>query len=167
MESQPPASSPSSLSNTTASSHHPSSPTKSGTKCECQCDPQCKCNCPCIAHCVCLWKHDHECGPKCNHVCKEDSGCTKSPRNLIVCLDGTTNQFGHWVCDTFPPFARYNTVSQNTNVVELYNRILKKGEKDANQLTFYSSGIGTYVPSTARPRLSTWYYNTIDSAIAR
>ncbi|EDR04469.1 uncharacterized protein LACBIDRAFT_304566 [Laccaria bicolor S238N-H82] len=50
-------------------------------------------------------------------------------RNLIVCIDGTANQFGE----------------KNTNVIELYNRILK--EVEDNQKTWYNSGIGTY----ARP----------------
>ncbi|PBK65567.1 hypothetical protein ARMSODRAFT_1051935 [Armillaria solidipes] len=54
----------------------------------------------------------------------------------------------------------YNTISQNTNVVELYNQILKESE-NANQLTFYSSGIGTYVPSTAHPRLRGCLLGTI------
>ncbi|KAK0451378.1 uncharacterized protein EV420DRAFT_714383 [Desarmillaria tabescens] len=138
------------MSNATASSHDPSSRTKRDTKCKCQCNPQCICNCPCLVHCVCRWKRDHKCKtPECKpHVC--DSRCiSHTSRNLVVCLDGTTNQFGHW----------------NTNVIELYNRILKESE-DANQLTFYSSGIGTYIPSTTH-WLSTWFYNTIDSAIAR
>ncbi|KAK0440237.1 hypothetical protein EV421DRAFT_1712567, partial [Armillaria borealis] len=56
-------------------------------------------------------------------------GSHKGYRNLVVCLDGTANQFGH----------------RNTNVVELHNRILKD-DQDVPQLTFYSSGIGTYVP---------------------
>ncbi|KAK7036459.1 hypothetical protein VNI00_011656 [Paramarasmius palmivorus] len=46
-------------------------------------------------------------------------------RNLVVCIDGTANQFsGH----------------KNTNVVELYSRL----EKNKSQLTYYNSGIGTY-----------------------
>ncbi|KAF9254457.1 WD40 repeat-like protein [Marasmius fiardii PR-910] len=45
-------------------------------------------------------------------------------RNLVVCIDGTANQFGR----------------KNTNVVELYSRLVKDPEK---QLTFYNSGIGT------------------------
>ncbi|KAG8722251.1 hypothetical protein FRC09_006565 [Ceratobasidium sp. 395] len=49
------------------------------------------------------------------------------PRKLIVCIDGTSNQFSE----------------KNTNVVELYSRI----KKDDTQLTYYNSGIGTY----ARP----------------
>ncbi|KAK0199674.1 hypothetical protein DFS33DRAFT_183429 [Desarmillaria ectypa] len=155
MESQPPSdtlsTNPKAQTTDTAPSPHPPPLTKRNTKCKCQCDPQCKCNCSCLAHCICARKHDHdqECKlgtTECKHVCGKT--CTSS-RNLVVCLDGTTNQFGHW----------------NTNVVELHNRILKESE-DANQLTFYSSGIGTRVPSTTH-RLSTWYYNTIDSAIAR
>ncbi|KAJ3507945.1 hypothetical protein NLJ89_g6019 [Agrocybe chaxingu] len=47
-------------------------------------------------------------------------------RNLIVCIDGTSNQFG----------------DKNTNVIELYNLILK--EDINNQKSWYSSGIGTY-----------------------
>ncbi|KAG8769354.1 hypothetical protein FRC12_005007 [Ceratobasidium sp. 428] len=46
------------------------------------------------------------------------------PRKLIICVDGTSNQFSE----------------KNTNVVELYSRI----KKDNTQLTYYNSGIGTY-----------------------
>ncbi|KDR67100.1 hypothetical protein GALMADRAFT_80066 [Galerina marginata CBS 339.88] len=46
-------------------------------------------------------------------------------RNLVVCIDGTSNQFS----------------KENSNVVELYSRLVK----DADQLTYYNSGIGTYV----------------------
>ncbi|KAH9485978.1 hypothetical protein JR316_0000040 [Psilocybe cubensis] len=58
-------------------------------------------------------------------------------RNLIVCIDGTDNQFG----------------DKNTNVIELYNLILKGVEH--NQRTWYNSGIGTYYIS-----------HKIDSAVA-
>ncbi|PPQ84948.1 hypothetical protein CVT25_004461 [Psilocybe cyanescens] len=53
--------------------------------------------------------------------------CMPSPggRNIVVCIDGTANQFG----------------KHNTNVVELYSRLVKSDE----QLTYYNSGIGTYV----------------------
>ncbi|KAG8759647.1 hypothetical protein FRC12_009713 [Ceratobasidium sp. 428] len=57
-----------------------------------------------------------------------DPGAKPKPRKLIVCIDGTSNQFSENV---------------NTNVVELYSRITK----DPTQLTYYNSGIGTY----ARP----------------
>ncbi|KIK52358.1 hypothetical protein GYMLUDRAFT_180225 [Collybiopsis luxurians FD-317 M1] len=48
-----------------------------------------------------------------------------SSRNLVVCIDGTSNQFS----------------VKNTNVIELYSRLVK----DEKQLTYYNSGIGTYV----------------------
>ncbi|KAH9485828.1 hypothetical protein JR316_0002743 [Psilocybe cubensis] len=50
-------------------------------------------------------------------------------RNLVVTIDGTANQFG----------------LKNTNIVELYSRLVK----DEGQLTYYNSGIGTYVPDSA------------------
>ncbi|KZV61054.1 WD40 repeat-like protein [Peniophora sp. CONT] len=56
-------------------------------------------------------------------------GSKKGGRRLVVCIDGTSNQFG----------------DKNTNVIELY-RLIQKKEGD-NQLTYYDSGIGTY----ARP----------------
>ncbi|EJD37470.1 hypothetical protein AURDEDRAFT_73151 [Auricularia subglabra TFB-10046 SS5] len=69
-------------------------------------------------------------------------------RNLIVCIDGTSNQFS----------------TKNTNVVELYSRLVK----DETQLTFYNSGIGTY----AKPSWRSWSYrkqviaNQLDLAFA-
>ncbi|KAJ2935249.1 hypothetical protein H1R20_g1846, partial [Candolleomyces eurysporus] len=71
-------------------------------------------------------------------------------RNLILCIDGTANQFG----------------KKNTNVIEIYNLIMK--ETGDNQRTWYNSGIGTY----ARPHWrSLKYYkqvvfHKIDLAIA-
>ncbi|KZV60619.1 WD40 repeat-like protein [Peniophora sp. CONT] len=82
---------------------------------------------------------------------KTPCGCSnKGGRNLIVCIDGTSNQFGE----------------KNTNVIELYN-LIQKGEGD-NQHTWYNSGIGTY----ARPswKSLSWYKKVlshkIDLAIA-
>ncbi|KAF8532009.1 hypothetical protein JB92DRAFT_3104395 [Gautieria morchelliformis] len=72
----------------------------------------------------------------------------KKGRNLVVCIDGTSNQFG----------------PNNTNVIELYSQLIK----DDNQLTYYNSGIGTY----AKPSWKSWSYvkqvvdNKIDLAIA-
>ncbi|KAF8878559.1 hypothetical protein BD779DRAFT_1628474 [Infundibulicybe gibba] len=69
-------------------------------------------------------------------------------RALVVCLDGTSNQFGR----------------NNTNVIELYDRIVKSED----QLTYYNSGIGTY----AKPSWRSYTYlkqvmsNKIDTAIA-
>ncbi|KAI0046388.1 hypothetical protein FA95DRAFT_1679826, partial [Auriscalpium vulgare] len=69
-------------------------------------------------------------------------------RNLVVCIDGTANQFSE----------------KNTNVVELYSRL----DKDKQQLTYYDSGIGTYVRDS-KWSPSHWKQvasNTIDMAIA-
>ncbi|EIM79299.1 uncharacterized protein STEHIDRAFT_36800, partial [Stereum hirsutum FP-91666 SS1] len=69
-------------------------------------------------------------------------------RNLVVCIDGTSNQFGE----------------KNTNVIELYHLL----EKDNTQVTFYNSGIGTY----ARPSFRSWTFykqvlgHKVDLAIA-
>ncbi|KAG9122482.1 hypothetical protein FRC07_001110 [Ceratobasidium sp. 392] len=70
------------------------------------------------------------------------------PRKLIVCIDGTSNQYS----------------DKNTNVIELYSHIVKSD----TQLTYYNSGIGTY----AKPSWRSWSYmkqvvsNGIDLAIA-
>ncbi|KAK0434988.1 uncharacterized protein EV420DRAFT_1623710 [Desarmillaria tabescens] len=86
----------------------------------------------------------------CQRKCDRNCGST-TIRNLVVCLDGTSNQFGH----------------HNTNVIELHSRILKE-DQDIPQLTFYRSGIGTLVPPR---RFSLRYWlslgdNVIDQAIA-
>ncbi|KAK7036463.1 hypothetical protein VNI00_011660 [Paramarasmius palmivorus] len=70
-------------------------------------------------------------------------------RNLVVCIDGTANQFS----------------MKNSNVVELYSRLDKN---DALQVTFYNSGIGTYATPSWK---SLNYYkqvvgHNIDLAIA-
>ncbi|KAK0186389.1 hypothetical protein F5146DRAFT_129011 [Armillaria mellea] len=115
--------------------------------CECRCDPRCNCPCPCREHCDCVSKKNdnpscsEKCSENCEHKCQKQCGSHKGYRNLVVCLDGTANQFGH----------------RNTNVVELHNRILKD-DPDVPQLTFYSSGIGTYVPPSRRS-LAHWRHN--------
>ncbi|KAJ8482199.1 hypothetical protein ONZ45_g15035 [Pleurotus djamor] len=86
-------------------------------------------------------------------------GCThltfkKGCRNLIINIDGTSNQFSEY----------------STNIVEMFSRIIKdfdEGE-EIEQLVFYNSGIGTY----ARPSFRSLHYlkqviiNHIDTAIA-
>ncbi|KZV99921.1 hypothetical protein EXIGLDRAFT_668028 [Exidia glandulosa HHB12029] len=75
--------------------------------------------------------------------------CKSDGRNLVVCIDGTSNQFS----------------KKNTNVVELYSRLVKDPD---TQITFYNSGIGTY----ATPSWKSWSYyqqvlgHKIDLAIA-
>ncbi|KZV99927.1 hypothetical protein EXIGLDRAFT_831159 [Exidia glandulosa HHB12029] len=75
--------------------------------------------------------------------------CRDDGRNLVVCIDGTSNQFS----------------VKNTNVVELYSRLVKDRGK---QRTFYNSGIGTY----AEQSWKSWDYymqviaHNVDLAIA-
>ncbi|KAJ8481804.1 hypothetical protein ONZ45_g15181 [Pleurotus djamor] len=70
-------------------------------------------------------------------------------RNLVLCIDGTANQFS----------------AQSSNIVEIYSRLIKLADE---QLTFYNSGIGTY----AKPSFRSWKYfrqvfdHTVDTAIA-
>ncbi|EIN07512.1 WD40 repeat-like protein [Punctularia strigosozonata HHB-11173 SS5] len=73
---------------------------------------------------------------------------SSSGRNLVVCIDGTANQFG----------------LKNTNVVELFSRL----EKNKQQLTYYNSGIGTFVKeSWTSPGYWRQVFNhTVDMAIA-
>ncbi|KAK7025539.1 hypothetical protein VNI00_015892 [Paramarasmius palmivorus] len=64
----------------------------------------------------------------------------KYPRNLVVCVDGTANQFNE----------------KNTNVVELYHLL----EQNSLQVTFYNSGIGTY----ATPSWKSWKQAILNQA---
>ncbi|KIJ64265.1 hypothetical protein HYDPIDRAFT_175626 [Hydnomerulius pinastri MD-312] len=66
--------------------------------------------------------------------CPKPEGSHSKPRKLVVCIDGTSNRFG----------------TRNTNVVELYSQI----KKSKDQLTYYSSGIGTY----AKQSYTSWSY---------
>lgn len=91
-------------------------------------------------------------------------------RNLVVCIDGTANQFGVKVngstISTFILLPLFQTLLciQNSNVVELYHLLVK----DSKQITFYNSGIGTYARPSWRS-LSYWQQvvgHTIDLMIA-
>ncbi|KAK7050987.1 hypothetical protein VNI00_005099 [Paramarasmius palmivorus] len=68
--------------------------------------------------------------PKNGDICCSSHPHTSAGRNLVVCIDGTSNQFS----------------KKNTNIVELYSRLVK----DQNQVTFYNSGIGTYATPSWR-----------------
>jgi hypothetical protein len=96
-------------------------------------------------------------GPRCQ--------CSPKGRNLIVCIDGTANQFGMKVGDTVVILSsRISTlIFQNTNVVELYSRLVN----DEDQLTYYDSGIGTYVKESFSLRHARQVVDhAIDMAIA-
>ncbi|KAJ2915261.1 hypothetical protein MD484_g5137, partial [Candolleomyces efflorescens] len=78
--------------------------------------------------------------------CVADKG-----RNLVICIDGTSNQFG----------------TDNTNVIELYN-LIEKG-KESKQRTYYNSGVGTFAKSSWLS-LSSWTQsidNKLDQAVAK
>ncbi|KAG8772758.1 hypothetical protein FRC15_002527, partial [Serendipita sp. 397] len=75
--------------------------------------------------------------------------CTHPPgRNLVVCIDGTSNQFG----------------LNNSNVIELYSQVIKS----TDQLTYYNSGVGTYAKTSWKSLkyMKQVVDNTIDLAVA-
>jgi uncharacterized protein (DUF2235 family) len=69
------------------------------------------------------------------------------PRNIVLCLDGTSNQFA----------------AINTNVVKLY-AMLDRARND--QLSYYQPGIGTFTPPGFWGRIKSWVVKQIDLAIA-
>lgn len=96
LNSQPGATIPPGVKPISANSQTTSKP----RKCGCKCDTDCDCICPCKNHCVCL---PYTCSQGCNVNCqvKCDKKCgSASFWNLVVCLDGISNQFGHQVCHT-------------------------------------------------------------------
>ncbi|KAJ7503219.1 hypothetical protein B0H11DRAFT_1853386, partial [Mycena galericulata] len=109
------------------------------TKCGCACEINCNCKCTCAHrdHCVCRSPCDGQCG-------------TRVSRNLVVSIDGTSNQFGF----------------HNTNVVELHSRVLTDS---ADQNKYYNCGIGTYVPYQNKTSWKYWRQkvdNGLDLAFA-
>ncbi|KAF9228170.1 hypothetical protein BS17DRAFT_325263 [Gyrodon lividus] len=78
---------------------------------------------------------------KCTNI---DNG--ENSRNIVVCIDGTSNQFG----------------TKNTNIVELYSHIVKNDM----QLTYYSSGLGAFA-KIAGASLGHRVSNEVDMAFGR
>ena len=68
-------------------------------------------------------------------------------RNIVLCLDGTSNQYS----------------ATNTNVVKLY-AMLDRARND--QLSYYQPGIGTFAPPGVWGRLKQWFITRLDLAIA-
>jgi uncharacterized protein (DUF2235 family) len=68
-------------------------------------------------------------------------------RNLILCLDGTSNQYS----------------ATNTNVIKLY-AMLDRARND--QLSYYQPGIGTIPPPGVWGRFKSWFVTRLDLAIA-
>ncbi len=69
-------------------------------------------------------------------------------RNIVLCLDGTSNQFA----------------ANNTNVVKLY-AMLDRTHPD-QQLSYYQPGIGTSTPVGIWGRFKRWVAKVVDLAIA-
>ena len=69
-------------------------------------------------------------------------------RNIVLCLDGTSNQFA----------------ANNTNVVKLY-AMLDRTHPD-QQLSYYQPGIGTSTPAGIWGRFKRWVAKVVDLAIA-
>src|SRR5215475_12192259 len=69
-------------------------------------------------------------------------------RNIVLCLDGTSNQFA----------------ANNTNVVKLY-AMLDRTHPD-QQLSYYQPGIGTSTPPGIFGRFGKWVAKVIDLATA-
>jgi len=72
---------------------------------------------------------------------------SSEPRNIVLCLDGTSNQFSE----------------HNTNVVKLYSLL---DRSSPSQLTYYQPGIGTSVPPTMWGHIRRFVYQTMDLATA-
>lgn len=138
-------------------------PVGKSAPCECRCLPSCDCRCSCKIHCICA---SAQADPE---ACTGDCLRRSRGRNLIVSIDGTSNQFGPYVCIFLISmfFGGYfpDHRTQNTNVVELHSRIVKKS---APQLSLYISGIGTYVPPSSWS-ITSWKQtiaNAVDLAFA-
>ena len=69
------------------------------------------------------------------------------PRNIVLCLDGTSNKYA----------------SANTNVVKLY-AMLDRTRID--QLSYYQPGIGTIAPPGIWGKFKQWFVTRLDLAIA-
>jgi uncharacterized protein (DUF2235 family) len=69
------------------------------------------------------------------------------PRNIVLCLDGTSNQFS----------------AINTNVVKMYAMLDRKRN---DQLSYYQTGIGTFPPPGVWGRIKRWFITQLDLAIA-
>jgi uncharacterized protein (DUF2235 family) len=69
------------------------------------------------------------------------------PRNIVLCLDGTSNQYA----------------ANNTNVVKLYAMLDRMQDR---QLSYYQPGIGTMAPAAFWGRVRRWIVKQVDLATA-
>ncbi|HEU0048256.1 MAG TPA: DUF2235 domain-containing protein, partial [Nitrososphaera sp.] len=66
------------------------------------------------------------------------------PKNIVICCDGTGNQFGH----------------ENSNVVKLYKTLTC----NASQIAYYHPGVGTMGARNALTRIGKWWTRVIGLA---
>ena len=68
------------------------------------------------------------------------------PKNIVVCCDGTANEFAH----------------NRTNVIKLYSALVPD---TADQVTFYHPGIGTMEPFGSLSTITRWFTRLLGMAI--
>ena len=73
---------------------------KLSSKCQCHCDDACNCSCLCMHYCICRDPCEKNCALRASREIQNEAKAKKEPRNLIVSIDGTSNQFGKFVCVT-------------------------------------------------------------------
>ncbi|KAG8945471.1 hypothetical protein FRC04_000756 [Tulasnella sp. 424] len=73
----------------------------------------------------------------------------KCPRTLVLCFDGTGNEFEH---------------DKNSNVVLLF-QMLKRDDPE-HQLVYYQTGIGTYAPTGLLSMIGARVAEVLDEAFA-
>jgi len=69
------------------------------------------------------------------------------PKNIIICCDGTNNQYG----------------TTNTNVVRLFTALVQ----DVRQVAYYHPGLGTMGAPGAWTRMAQWFSRLLGQAIGR
>lgn len=78
----------------------PQTSRKLNSKCNCHCDDACNCSCLCMHYCICRDPCEKNCALRASREIQNEAKAKKEPRNLIVSIDGTSNQFGKFVCVT-------------------------------------------------------------------
>jgi uncharacterized protein (DUF2235 family) len=70
------------------------------------------------------------------------------PKNIVICCDGTNNKV---------------TLDENTNVVYIYSCL----KHNADQIAYYSPGVGTMYPSGLNWAISKWWFRLLDLMSAK
>lgn len=76
---------------------------------------------------------------------------TRQPKNIVICCDGTGNQFGSEIAKAPDGTRRYE--NNNSNVVRLYTSL----SVDAHQVAYYHPGVGTMGNPNSRNRAERWW----------